>query len=343
MEILQKAVQRLRKRSPAKCLILMYHRVTDGPQDPWSLCVSPKYFAEQLQVITKSFEQLSLQEMIQQLRNKNHNQRWIVLTFDDGYADNLYYAKPLLERYDVPSTFFISTGNVDKDREFWWDELERLLLQPSKLPDYLSLNIKGHNYQWKLGESSIYSEHDHHQFCSWKIWQKPPTNRHLLYIKLWQLLKPLYAEDREKMINALQKWARVEPEGRITHRSLSSEELIKLKKGEIFDIGAHTATHPTLSSLPVHIQKQEIQQSKHFLEEVLNRTVNSFAYPYGAKADYTYQTITIAKESAFNCACSLFEGSVGPSTDYYELPRFQVFNWNGEEFSEKLYNWFNDY
>jgi peptidoglycan/xylan/chitin deacetylase (PgdA/CDA1 family) len=50
----------------------------------------------------------------------------VILTFDDGYADNLLVAKPHLEAYDVPATVFVSSGFLGGGREFWWDRLERV-------------------------------------------------------------------------------------------------------------------------------------------------------------------------------------------------------------------------
>jgi peptidoglycan/xylan/chitin deacetylase (PgdA/CDA1 family) len=54
------------------------------------------------------------------------------VTFDDGYADNLYNAKPLLERYGIPATVFLITGYIEDKRQLWWEELVRLLLQPAR-------------------------------------------------------------------------------------------------------------------------------------------------------------------------------------------------------------------
>ncbi len=110
--------------------ILLYHRVTEVPSDPWALSVTPDHFAGHLEILREYTRPISLQQLSQGLREGNLPDCSVVVTFDDGYADNLLNAKPLLERYDVPATVFLATGLVEHWREPWWDELEQLLLQP---------------------------------------------------------------------------------------------------------------------------------------------------------------------------------------------------------------------
>ena len=153
---LQRALIRLQKKlASSKGLILMYHRVAELEIDPWSLSVTPQNFGEHLEVLQKHYHPLSLQQLVEALRGNKRPDRAVVVTFDDGYADNFYNAKPLLEKYNIPATFFISTGFIGQNREFWWDELERLLLQPRKLPEKLSLNIDGNVYQWNLDQPHL--------------------------------------------------------------------------------------------------------------------------------------------------------------------------------------------
>ena len=110
--------------------ILLYHRVNDFLSDPFMLCVTPQNFAEHLQVIHEVGHPIQLEELARGMHDGNMPRRAVCVTFDDGYADNLYTAKPLLERYDVPATVFMTTGSMGRSRELWWDELERVFLQP---------------------------------------------------------------------------------------------------------------------------------------------------------------------------------------------------------------------
>jgi len=148
--------------------------------------------------------------------------RAVVVTFDNGYSDNLYNAKPLLERYDIPATIFVTTGCIGREREFWWDELERLLLQPGTLPETLRLSINGNPCQWELGETAHYSEDDCRHHRSWNVGKDDPTARQCLYRSLYQRLLPLSEEEREKVLDELGRWAGTEPRARSTHHVLSS-------------------------------------------------------------------------------------------------------------------------
>src|SRR5438045_9462568 len=107
----------------------MYHRIADAAHesDPWGLCVSPARFAEQLAVLRECGTPLTLRSLVREHERGDVPSGGIVVTFDDGYADNLHAAKPLLERFDVPATVFVTSGQIAKDGEFWWDGLERPL------------------------------------------------------------------------------------------------------------------------------------------------------------------------------------------------------------------------
>lgn len=110
---------RLRRRGT---LVLLYHRVADLPSDPWSLAVTPRHFAEHLEVLCAMARPVPLREAAEGRAPR----RAVAVTFDDGYSDNLYAARPLLERRGVPATVFVTTGGLDDGRELWWDELERI-------------------------------------------------------------------------------------------------------------------------------------------------------------------------------------------------------------------------
>ena len=101
----QKIQQKFQKRLASKALILLYHRIAELELDPWNLCVTPDHFAEQLEVLQKYANPISLKQLVSFHRAGNIPERTVVVTFDDGYADNLHYAKPILEKYQTPQLF----------------------------------------------------------------------------------------------------------------------------------------------------------------------------------------------------------------------------------------------
>src|SRR3954471_4527910 len=157
----RQAARWVKNRFTRRVLILLSHRVIELSSDPYLLGVTPQRFAEHLEIVRKHGRPMRLRQLVQALRDGNLPSRAVVVTFDDGYADNLYKAKPLLERYDIPATVFVVTCAIGREREFWWDDLERLLLQPGTLPETLHLCIDGSAYRWELGEAAHYSEVDY--------------------------------------------------------------------------------------------------------------------------------------------------------------------------------------
>lgn len=336
---LQRAARRLRSIVAPGNLVLMYHSVAEVDSDPWALSVTPQHFAEQLEVVRKYAYPIRLQQLTQELKTRKHSSRSVVITFDDGYANNLYNAKPLLERYEIPATVFVASEYLESEREFWWDELERLLLQPGTLPRTLHLHVNGNTYQWELGKVAHYSEADYQRDRCWTVGQQNvPSLRHSLYCTLHQMLKLLFEDERRRVLDELLAWASAESKGRLTHRSLRMAEMSTLEQGGLLEVGSHTVTHPSLPTLPLASQQDEIQQSKARLEKLVGHPVPNFAYPYG---DYTAETVAAVREAGFASACSCIVNSVRRHTDCFQLPRVEVQNWSGEEFAKKLSRWFD--
>jgi peptidoglycan/xylan/chitin deacetylase (PgdA/CDA1 family) len=336
-----RAVCDLRAPAKRKAVILLYHRVAELRSDPWELSVTPRHFADHLEILRQHGRPLRLRQLVRALRDGNVPDRSVVVTFDDGYADNFCQARPLLERYEVPATFFLTTGYLGHAREFWWDELERLLLQPGTLPEVLRIRIGGIIYQWGLGKAARYHEVTARHHRSWRVAQDPPTMRHRLFAALCELLRSAPDSERQEVLNRLRAWAGATPVGRPTHRTLSLAEVSALARGGLIEIGAHSVTHSALSGLPTESQRGEVQGSKARLEELIDGPVTSFAYPFGGRPDYGAETVAIVREAGFTCACANVGETVGESSAPFELPRVQLQDWDGETFAHCLSEYFH--
>ncbi len=315
----------------------MYHRIAEPDMDPWGLRVSPEHFAEHLEVINKYFNPLSMNDLLGQLPCGNVANRSIVVTFDDGYVDNLQHAKPLLERYDVPATIFLVTEAILEKRNFWWDELEWALLQPGTLSDSFELMANGRKYEWQLGEARWYSQQERQNDRRRRPWDARPGTRLAFFYLIWQCLLGLSKPEQLEALDAIRAWAGVSNDSRPGDRALTQEEVNSLGEGGLIELGAHTMTHQSLKALSASQQMREISGSKAQLENIIGHPVTSFSYPHG---EYSAETMEFVQRAGFQGACTTHFNCVMPGADPFQLPRFQVDDWSGEKFLRRLARWY---
>jgi peptidoglycan/xylan/chitin deacetylase (PgdA/CDA1 family) len=296
--------------SRSSAVVLSYHRVASPPLDPWALAVSREHFDEHLEILNRTCTVLSLMECLRLAEEQRLPRRAVALTFDDGYADNLHAALPLLQRHGIPATVFITNQAIGSTQEFWWDELESVLLPPG--------------------------EH-----TGWRAWDDPPSRRHRLYRDLHPVLQACAPPARAQMLAALRrKWGMAGSYARPTHRTLTLAELASLAGDPLIQIGAHTLSHPVLSGLSLADQAAEIARGKFELERMLGREVACFAYPYGRAEHYSQDTVGVVKRAGFQAACSFEPGPIHGASDPHQLPRCGISDWDGDEFAKQLSRWF---
>jgi peptidoglycan/xylan/chitin deacetylase (PgdA/CDA1 family) len=321
-----------------KAMILVYHRVAEANVDPWALGVSPGHFAQHLQVLKTIADPVSLQDLIKARSDRELPPRPVCVTFDDGYADNLYAAKPALESYRVPGTVFITPGYIGVPENLWWDELAKLILDPTSRQEELSLSLNGYHYAYVFppadGEAGGPDPHS-----KWRAWENAPGPRQTAYLAIYGMLVKLPDSERESALEQLRRGAPPYADRR-QHRCLTEDELRELAAGELVEIGAHTLTHPVLADLAPDQQQHEIGGSKRRLEALTGKKISSFAYPYGKKNHYTRHTVTTVQANGFACACSNFGGLVTRSSNRFTLPRFQPMDWDGDRFAEVVEGWY---
>ena len=322
-------LHRLRKlfagHRPSGVAVLCYHRIAEPEVDPWGLCVSPQHFDAHLAALRRWGPVFSLAEVAHALRAGRLPRRAAVVTFDDGYADNLHAALPLLERHGVPATFFVATGMLGGMREFWWDELERLVLR-AVLPDPLRLEIGAETHEWATGEPAPTPP-------MWRAWEAPPSPRHALYYALWAMLIERTEEERTAALAALRTLIPSHAEARPSHRTMTEEEVVTLARSPLVEVGAHTVTHPALPTLEPARQREEVAESKGMLEALLGRSVMAFAYPYGRGGADARAAVA---EAGFASACTTEHEPLRAGADSLAVPRFQVLDSDGEALARWL-------
>lgn len=118
------------RRAPV--MVLFYHRVADDRPNGWTC--STALFARQMAWIKRHADVVDLAEAQRRLREGNDRPA-VVVTFDDGYADNNDFALPLLVREQIPCTYFVTLGNVTTGEPFPHDAAAGQPLRPNTLAD----------------------------------------------------------------------------------------------------------------------------------------------------------------------------------------------------------------
>jgi peptidoglycan/xylan/chitin deacetylase (PgdA/CDA1 family) len=316
-------------------VILLYHRIGNPDLDPWALAVSPEHFEEHLTVLSNR-RAVRLTDLLKTILAGTPSQGTFAVTFDDGYAETAHIARSRLRAYEAPATFFVPSGAIGSPLEFWWDELESLVLGPSRLPESLALQLPDGRFEPALERDGSWGL-NYLTPSGWRAWHEPPpTRRHALYTTLWERCRRLASEDRERVLDSVRAWAGGSVPPRETHRCMTADEVRGLAADDLFDVGAHSVTHPSLGFLPAHIQKREICSGKRTLEDLSGQQVDTFAYPFGKRADYTDETVRLVAQSGFRGACVNFPGPISADVDVFQLPRLFVEDWSGEEFRARL-------
>jgi peptidoglycan/xylan/chitin deacetylase (PgdA/CDA1 family) len=133
--------------------------------------------------------------------------------------------------------------------------------------------------------------------------------------------------EREELIRSLD----VPPSTERT--TLSGDELARLCDGGLIEVGAHTVTHPDLRELSDAAQFDELQSSKHQLEDRLGRPVRGLAYPYGGVGA---GSVAAARSAGFAYACTTEEGVVDADTNALLVPRLHVEDWPADELERRV-------
>lgn len=318
---LKRTARRLVQRD--RPVILCYHRVATVTCDPWMLAVRPERFAEQIEALVQERRIVPLSWLARELAQGRVPKRTAAITFDDGYADVVTNAWPILERFGCPATAFLTTGPIGRAEPFWWDELAHIVLTPQVLPPALAIEIGGRRHSWCLSDDPARGASDESVIGSQE-----------LHLALWALLRPLCHAERTEHLGSLADWAGIERLSPTESRAMSAEEVRRLVGAGLVDIGAHTITHPSLPLLEAGCKKAEVEESRRACEALVGVPIDGFAYPFG---DHDAASTATVRSAGFVYACTTEHGTAGARSDLLRLPRAVVGDWSGDA----LIRWFS--
>lgn len=278
-----------------KIFILMYHKVDYDDTPFFGEAVKPDVFERQVIFLKKYYQIVNLNDLKKMGFNQNQQKDIAVLTFDDGYRNNYDYAFPVLKKYNVPATIFLTTDYINTKNLLWYDRLAWILNKAVSIPDKAAL------IKYDLSPELCAKIND--------FFTSGSSLRHNMLNYVAASLKTYPTERRDKILSRLSKACKVNTEPENSERAMLSWDEVNEMSRHNISFGSHTKTHPVLSAILLSESKNEIVESKRVLEEKLQQSVTTFAYPYGKKEDFNGNITKILSDEGFEYACSTITGA----------------------------------
>lgn len=265
----------LRNRSANRRLIIMYHGVTSKPLFQINGRHLPaQQFEQQLQYFKKNFDVVSLEEICRmQQENFIPKRRTIALTFDDGFLNNLQVALPLLEKYNLPATFFICSTSL----------LEKSYIHPSDLLDVIG---------YASGEAVINGQHfvkSRHHLINRETGENAYQYINSLPYREWEMVM----EDLRTRYDVIKLTQRIDDE---VFKVVSKETITGFADSDKATIGSHSHHHVNLARLSAEEIVEQLTTSKKILDQHAPKPVDIIAFPYGY---YNDSVVSLSREAGY--------------------------------------------
>ena len=277
--------------------ILIYHKISPDAH-PFFRPLDPALFEKQIAFLRDSYNILNLQELVERSQHGEIPERAVAITFDDGYRDNYTWALPVLKKYSVPATLFVTTGAIGNRQVLWYDRIfDAFRYATTK---------RAHLRNLKEFEVDLDSE---------------ASAKRSLELTI-RRAKQLAGGARLKLVEEIEQT--LQPDLRSNSRvpMLSWDEIREMQQAGV-RFGSHTVTHPILSRVEKAQLKMELTESKMELEAHLKMPVVGFAYPNGQPSDYNEDVKKLLWEAGYLYAVTTNPGFNTVYQDPLELRRGQ--------------------
>ncbi len=281
-----------------RAVILLFHEIHRDCRSELMTGISPSLLEYSVVWLRREgWEILSLDQCLQRLSNGEKSGRYAVITFDDGYRDNVSTALPILERHDAPFTIYVPSGAPARTLQAWWLALRELFRsQDTVLIDAMATRFQCPDYQAKVLGLLCVTDWVHEDY------------------RRIDLLIPTF-------LSAGLSFAALNDAYFVDDRTIQA-----LARHPLVSIGGHTTSHPALKLLDAQSALDEITDNRSYLENLLQFPIRHFAYPYGDAAACGPREEDLARRAGFATAATTRHGQLGdPPLNLFALPRIGVY------------------
>lgn len=279
--------------------VFMLHRVLpkEKREFDWnkSLAISPESLEKWINLFrNKGFDIVSMDEVCQRIKTKE-GRKFIALTMDDGYRDNLVYGLPILKKLNVPCTIYVSNCFPNNHAVYWWYFLEDYI----KKYNTIDLEKIGINYKKTFSDSEKFIVYNEVRELLRKSDYKTQLNFALNLCKI---------KDLEQMNRSL---------------NLTWDEVKRLSDDPLITIGGHTIHHISLKNQSNAVCENEINGGTRELNDKIGVLTKHFAYPYGSKDDFSKDLVAILEKNNYESAVVNHPGSIlsNSKNAFFSIPR----------------------
>lgn len=289
-----------------KFVILCYHRIGSGGVPLYSGLAS-EVFEAQIRFLQKHYRIISLDELYHEMQNPTSCEQMVAITFDDGYRDLFTHAFPILKRYRVPATVYLTVGAIETGEAAWYDRI------------FVGLEVFSGNQLEVVLERP-------------RVFQLDSIEARIdAGVAIIGYLRGMPDQIRREWCTSFEKRIPVHPE-KLNNCMLTWEHVRAMHQQGI-SFGSHTMTHPVFSRVPPEDMMKELLESKQVIEAKIGSPVRDFAYPFGKPADYGPQPEDLLRRCGYRTAVTTTEGINTTGANLYALRRTQI----GEEQSVAMF------
>ncbi|HMK80818.1 MAG TPA: polysaccharide deacetylase family protein [Xanthobacteraceae bacterium] len=269
--------------------ILTLHHVRPPRRDAFQpnrlLEVTPAFLEAVIVRLRRAgIDLVSLDEMHRRLTAADRSRRFVCLTFDDGYRDNLEYAFPILKKHEVPFALYIATSFPDRLGELWWLALEAVIARNSRI----GLVVEGEDRNFDCRTTA--EKRDVYEAIYWWLRRLPGE------------------DDLRHAVRDLATRYQVDVAAFCRDLCMTWSEIEELARDPLVTIGAHTVNHVRLAKVAEKTARAEMRQSAAVIESALGRRPAHLAYPVGDATSAGPREFAIARELGFKTAVTTRPG-----------------------------------
>lgn len=282
--------------------ILMFHRIRCADGRVFSpnkaLEVTPEFLDESISLLDElGYEIAPIGELRDRLA-RDDGRRFAVLTFDDGYRDNLTVAAPILRKRSAPYTIYVTTGFMDGTARPWWLDLEAAV---SAL-DHIEMEIAGDAFSAPA---------------------RSAEEKQAAYAGAFAFLR---MHDEVAMLEQIAMLVDRSGGGGAGDVCMNWDEVRAAASDPLCTIGVHTLSHARLAKRAAEDVRRELQQSRAIIEREIGGSALHLAYPFGDKGSAGLREFQIARACGFETAVTTRPGVLlsGHRDHLTALPRIAV-------------------